>query len=375
MATAGRRLRVHAAWALSADLLREGRPQLEQGAYRASNERPENNTAMDHAEKPIAITMGDAAGIGPEIVLKLLLMDDLPCRPVIIGDAAVLQSIAGKLQLAIRVNEVDDLAAAKRQTGTADVLTVRPALVNPPLGKVDAGCGQAAYHYIEAAIGLARSGDISAIVTAPIHKEALAAAGIKYPGHTEMLADLGAAPDCAMMLVNEDLRVVLVTIHCALRDAVTRADYDAQLRTIRLAHQGTRAFGIKKPRIAVAGLNPHAGEGGLFGREEIDIIAPAIAEARAEGLDVSGPHPGDTVFMQARQGRFDVVVAQYHDQGLIPIKYLGLDEGVNITLGLPFVRTSPDHGTAFDIAGQGIADPASLKAALKQAVRLVEAKG
>jgi 4-hydroxythreonine-4-phosphate dehydrogenase len=330
---------------------------------------------MNHLAKPIAVTMGDAAGIGPEIVLKLLAMDDLPCRPIIIGDPGVLQAAADQLQLPLRVHEIDELAGAKRQLGVADILQVRPPLAQPPLGTVDARCGQAAFDYVKAAIALARSGEISAIVTAPIHKEALAAAGIRYPGHTEILADLGGASDCAMMLVNDELRVVLVTIHFALRDAILKADYHAQLRTIRLAHEGTRSFGIKNPRIAVAGLNPHAGEGGLFGREEIEIIAPAVAKARAEGLDVSGPCPGDTVFMQARQGKFDVVVAQYHDQGLIPIKYLGLDQGVNITLGLPFVRTSPDHGTAFDIAGKGIANPASLKAALRHAVRLVEAKG
>ena len=163
-----------------------------------------------------------------------------------------------------------------------------------------------------------------------------------------------------MMLVNDEIRTVLVTIHAALRTAIERADFEAQMSAIRLAHEGGRALGFAAPRVAVAGLNPHAGEGGLFGDEEIRIIAPAVAAARAEGIDASGPWPGDTVYMQARKGRFDVVVAQYHDQGLIPVKYLGLDKGVNITLGLPFVRTSPDHGTAFDIAGQGIADPTSL---------------
>ena len=178
----------------------------------------------------------------------------------------------------------------------------------------------------------------------------------------------------AMMLANEVLRTVLVTIHVSLRDAIAQADIAAQKRAIRLAHKGCQAFGIGAPRIAVAGLNPHAGEGGLFGREEIDIIAPAIAEMRAEGMNVSGPHPGDTVFMQARLGKFDVVVAQYHDQGLIPIKYMGLDRGVNVTLGLPFVRTSPDHGTAFDIAGQGVANPASMVNAIRMADRMARAR-
>ena len=217
---------------------------------------------------------------------------------------------------------------------------------------------------------MARAGRVSAIVTAPINKAALAAAGHAYPGHTEILAELGGAGQVAMMLANDELRVVLATIHCSLAEAIARADFDAQLRAIRLAHEGARRFGIAAPRVAVAGLNPHAGEGGLFGREEIEVIGPAVEAARREGIEASGPWPGDTVFMQARQGRFDVVVAQYHDQGLIPVKYLGVERGVNITLGLPFVRTSPDHGTAFDIAGRGIADPASLLAALGQAAAL-----
>jgi len=225
-----------------------------------------------------------------------------------------------------------------------------------------------------AAIDLAKAGRIAAMVTAPINKEALSAAGIDYPGHTEILADFGGAQSSAMMLANDELRVVLVTIHCSLREAIERITIESELSAIRLAHDGTRQFGIAHPRVAVAGLNPHAGESGLFGREEIEVVAPAIAQAKALGIDASGPWPGDTVFMQARSGRFDVVVAQYHDQGLIPIKYLGLEHGVNITLGLPFIRTSPDHGTAFDIAGKGIADPSSLMTALQQAHRLVAAR-
>ncbi|TIQ94219.1 MAG: 4-hydroxythreonine-4-phosphate dehydrogenase PdxA, partial [Mesorhizobium sp.] len=191
---------------------------------------------------------------------------------------------------------------------------------------------------------------------------------------TEILADYGGAKRVAMMLANDDIRTVLVTIHTSLRKAIDQADFDAQMSAIRLAHDGGKALGIVAPRVAVAGLNPHAGEGGLFGDEEIRIIRPAIEAARAEGIDASGPWPGDTVYMQARRGRFDVVVAQYHDQGLIPVKYLGLEKGVNITLGLPFVRTSPDHGTAFDIAGQGIADPTSLATAIAYARRLVAAR-
>ena len=177
-----------------------------------------------------------------------------------------------------------------------------------------------------------------------------------------------------MLLGNDEIRTVLVTIHCSLLDAIKSADFDAQMAAIRLAHEGATALGYDSPRVAVAGLNPHAGEGGLFGREEIEIIAPAIKAAQAEGINASGPWPGDTVFMMARQGQFDIVVAQYHDQGLIPVKYLGLEKGVNITLGLPFVRTSPDHGTAFDIAGTGKADAASLLTALTYAKLLVSAQ-
>jgi 4-hydroxythreonine-4-phosphate dehydrogenase len=214
------------------------------------------------------------------------------------------------------------------------------------------------------------------MVTAPIHKEALSAAGVPYPGHTEMLqATAGGAP-VRMMLANDELRVVLVTIHVALRRAIEALDFEAVLSTLRIAHQSAAAWGQTAPRIAVAGLNPHAGEGGLFGDEEIRFIAPAIAAARAEGIDAQGPFAPDTVFMRARNapghpGEFDLVVAMTHDHGLIPVKYLGVEQGVNVTLGLPWVRTSPDHGTAFDIAGQGVADASSLIAAVRMARALV----
>jgi 4-hydroxythreonine-4-phosphate dehydrogenase len=220
-------------------------------------------------------------------------------------------------------------------------------------------------------------------VTAPIHKQALALAGVPYPGHTEMLQALcasgGVAPPVRMMLANDELRTVLVTIHMALREAIDAVTTDAVLGTIRIAHRAAARWGQARPRIAVAGLNPHAGEGGLFGDEEQHVIAPAIQAARAEGIDATGPYAPDTVFMRARHaptathphvGEFDLVVAMTHDHGLIPVKYLGVEAGVNVTLGLPFVRTSPDHGTAFDIAGTGRADAASLQAALRMARRL-----
>jgi 4-hydroxythreonine-4-phosphate dehydrogenase len=218
-------------------------------------------------------------------------------------------------------------------------------------------------------------GEIAALVTAPLHKEALAAAGVPFPGHTELLQAEAAASlgkdvrdvPVRMMLANDELRTVLVSIHVSLRDAIAAVTHDNVLQTLRIAHASlARALG-RVPRIAVAGLNPHAGEGGLFGREEIEVIAPAIEAARTSGVDAHGPFAPDSVFMRARRGEFDAVVAMYHDQGLIPVKYLGVEKGVNVTLGLPLVRTSPDHGTAFDIAGSGRADEASLVEAIRVA--------
>jgi 4-hydroxythreonine-4-phosphate dehydrogenase len=251
-------------------------------------------------------------------------------------------------------------------------------LLQAPIGQVDPSAGAAAARCIEAAVALVQTGQAAAIITAPIHKEALAAAGIGHPGHTEMLQALaahgGAAPPVRMLLANDELRVVLVTIHVSLRAAIEQLSFEAVLETLRIAHRSGRQFGLPTPRIGVAGLNPHAGEGGLFGDEEIRIIGPAVQAARAEGIDASGPFAPDTVFMRARRGAFDFVIAMTHDQGLIPVKYLGVEDGVNVTLGLPFVRTSPDHGTAFDIAGRGLSDPSSLIAALRMARRLSQAE-
>jgi 4-hydroxythreonine-4-phosphate dehydrogenase len=327
---------------------------------------------MNISLPPLAITMGDPSGIGPEIVAKTMLARTDLHRSVVVGDPAVMRKAIASLGGSLHVNEIHNVADAKPD-GALNILAASRTEISPALGKVSAASGRMAYDAIVAAIELARTGKVAGIVTAPIHKEALAAAGLSYPGHTEILAEKGGAGRVAMMLANDDIRTVLVTIHCSLADAIRQADFPAQMSAIRLAHQGGRALGIARPRIAVAGLNPHAGEGGLFGDEEVRIIAPAIAAARAEGIETSGPWPGDTVFMQARNGHFDVVVAQYHDQGLIPVKYLGLEKGVNITLGLPFVRTSPDHGTAFDIAGRGVADPRSLETAIDYARRLARA--
>lgn len=324
------------------------------------------------AASPLAITMGDASGIGPEIVAKTLAPGGE--RAVVYGSRAVMADTVRRLGLDIAVRPITEPSQARFEAATIELIECTQITEPPLLGQISAVSGQAAFDAIVAAIGAARAGQVSGIVTAPIHKEAMGSAGIRYPGHTEILADYSGAPRVAMMLANDEIRTVLVTIHTSLRKAIEQADFGAQMSAIRLAHEGGRALGFAAPRVAVAGLNPHAGEGGLFGDEEIRIIQPAIAAARAEGIDASGPFPGDTVFMQARNGRFDVVVAQYHDQGLIPVKYLGLDKGVNITLGLPFVRTSPDHGTAFDIAGKGVAEHASLATALAYARRLVAAR-
>ena len=338
-------------------------------------------TSRPHQDAPLAITMGDPAGIGPEIIARAFARGAAP-QCVVLGDLTVMQRAAMRLApaLPVRAIERDEMRARHR-----NVLPVLPATrleQVPPPGAVSAEAGQAAFAAIREAIALARGGEVAGIVTAPIHKEALSAAGVPFPGHTEMLDAFGfgeetgrdRADRVAMMLANDELRTVLVTIHCSLGDAVRRITHEAEMKAIRLAHDGARAFGIERPRVAVAGLNPHAGEGGLFGTEEIEVIGPAIEAARAEGIDASGPWPGDTVFMQARAGRFDVVVAQYHDQGLIPVKYMGVENGVNVTLGLPFVRTSPDHGTAFDIAGTGVADDRSLVKAIEVARRLVAAR-
>lgn len=323
------------------------------------------------SDLPLAVTMGDPSGIGPEIVARLFLLRPERRRWIVVGDPMVMAEAVRCLDPAGRVRRLDRVEEARFAPGTLDVLASTDLAALPPVGRVCAASGRAAYAAILAAIGLARSGRVAGIVTGPIHKEALAAAGLAYPGHTEILAEHADGARVAMMLANEEIRTVLVTIHCALSEAIRRGDLAAQMTAIRLAHEAGRSLGIAAPRVAVAGLNPHAGEGGLFGDEEIRIIRPAIEAARAEGIDASGPWPGDTVFMQARRGQFDVVVAQYHDQGLIPVKYMGLEKGVNVTLGLPFVRTSPDHGTAFDIAGRGLADPSSLEAAFDYAERLI----
>jgi len=335
---------------------------------------------------PVALTLGDACGIGPEIIAKFF-REPESAGCVVIGDAAVMRRAAeltgGFLTVAVIDGPADALRTPPRCVPVVQVDGLPTDLLDAPFGRIDPRAGRAAAACIERAVASARSGAVAAIVTAPIHKEAFAAAGIRYPGHTEMLQDLatsdGVAPPVRMMLANDELRTVLVTIHQSLRSAIDAVTRRAVLDTIRIAHGAALRWGQPRPRIAVAGLNPHAGEGGLFGDEETTIIGPAIDDARAEGIDASGPYAPDTVFMRARnapghRGEFDLVIAMTHDHGLIPVKYLGVEHGVNVTLGLPFVRTSPDHGTAFDIAGCGIADPSSLRAAVRMARKLAAAR-
>lgn len=332
---------------------------------------------------PLAITQGDVCGIGPEIIAKFF-RGAHAAGCFVVGDVEVMRRAAAWTGGMLAVARID--APADALNLPLNCMPVLPAaglpadLMSAPIGHVDHRAGVAAARCIEQAVLMALRSEVCAVVTAPVHKEALAAAGMPYPGHTEMLQALAAVPGLVpppvrMMLANEELRCILVTIHMSLRRAIDAVSFDAVLGTIRIAHQAAAAWGQARPRIAVAGLNPHAGEGGLFGDEEIRIIAPAIATARTEGIDASGPFSPDTVFMRARHtaahpGEFDIVIAMTHDHGLIPVKYLGVEQGVNVTLGLPFVRTSPDHGTAFDIAGTGKADSASLVSAVAMARRL-----
>jgi 4-hydroxythreonine-4-phosphate dehydrogenase len=344
---------------------------------------------------PIAITPGDPAGIGPEVVAKAF--RDAPALLAgcfVLGDVGVMQRAAQQvgqigtapLQKASQAWQTAAQSMPVLALNDPELLSKREQLRLILPGRVSGLAGQFSAQCVREAAQMTLRGEVAAIVTAPIHKEAWHAAGVKFPGHTELLqfeaaAFAGVAVEqmpVRMMLANEELRTVLVSIHVSLREALERVTQDNVLQTIRITHAALAQSLGRAPRIAVAGLNPHAGEGGLFGREEIEVIHPAIASARAEGMDVQGSFPPDTIFMQARGfKKFDVVIAMYHDQGLIPVKYLGVEHGVNVTLGLhngqgrALVRTSPDHGTAFDIAGKGIADASSLIQAVLQAKALL----
>jgi 4-hydroxythreonine-4-phosphate dehydrogenase len=339
----------------------------------------------------LALTQGEPAGIGPEIIWQAFAREPGLMRGcLVVGDAAVFDRAQSWLaaQTAYRsvaswrvevVTDLDQVPACP--PGVLPVWQIGPRGSGcVPPGQINAEGGRSAADAVTWAARAALCGDVAAVVTAPLHKQALAAAGVSYPGHTELLqAEAAAHRGCGladmpvrMMLANDELRTVLVSIHVSLRDAIEAVTHDQVLQTLRITHDSLSRLLGRPPRIAVAGLNPHAGEGGLMGREELEIIAPAITTACAQGIEASGPYPPDTVFMRARHapghpGEFDVVVAMYHDQGLIPVKYLGVEQGVNVTLGLPLVRTSPDHGTAFDLAGTGRADPSSLIQAVRMA--------
>jgi len=344
---------------------------------------------------PIAITMGDAAGIGPEIIAKAYQLQPALLQCCFVwGDVATMRRAAALVGKGVPYPVAQIRSAAEAldlPPHCMAVLQEGEPLAPVAWGKVSAIAGAFAGNCVLAAARAAMRGEVAALVTAPLHKEALSAAGApfdQFPGHTEMLQAVAAEHldkplsevPVRMMLANDELRTVLVSIHVSLRAAIEAVTFDNVLQTLLITHASLSRVLGRAPRIAVAGLNPHAGEGGLFGREEIDVIAPAMQAAALQGCQVSGPWAPDTVFMRARRqaselaqevAKFDVVVAMYHDQGLIPVKYLGVDKGVNVTLGLPLVRTSPDHGTAFDIAGSGRADPASLIEAIRMARALL----
>ena len=321
----------------------------------------------------IAITMGDPSGIGPEIIMKALGRERVYelCRPLVIGDSARLRRAGQIVGSALQVTSRQTSDQARYAADTVECIDLRVVPEDHPFGQVSPLSGEAAYRYIERAVRLVEQGAAQAICTAPLSKEALHAAGHKYPGHTELLAHLTSTKEVSMMLVAPKLRVIHVTTHMGLIDAIERIDAGLVERTIARAHATLAKSGIASPRIGVCGINPHAGESGLFGRgEEAEKIEPAIVACVRKGWNVKGPLPADTLFFLAARGDYDIVVAMYHDQGHGPIKVLGLEAGVNITVGLPVIRTSVDHGTAFDIAGKGIADEGSLIEALRQAAEL-----
>lgn len=326
--------------------------------------------------KPIiGITMGDAAGIGPEIIVKALLEESVyqQSRPLVIGDELILQRAVQVTDSNVTLHKIEQVSEARFEHGTIDYIDLNLLPADLPFGQVSPEAGNAAFEYLKKTIELAKAGDIQAICTAPLNKEALQKGGHMYPGHTEILAELTETTDYSMMLSSPKLKVIHLTTHQGLLDAISSINPDRTYTVLELAHRTLTKAGFDNPRIAVCGINPHAGENGLFGNgEEEEKLIPAIEKAQQEGMDVSGPHPADTLFFRAVRGDFDIVVACYHDQGHVPIKVLGLEEGVNITVGLKggIIRTSVDHGTAFDIAGKNIADARSMVAAIESAIEL-----
>lgn len=321
----------------------------------------------------IAITMGDPAGVGPEVAAKALARDEVwdCCRPLVIGDAGVLAQAVALIAAPLAPHPIGDVAETRFDPAAPDVLDLRNvdlAALEP--GRISAAAGRAAVDYVERAVELALAGKVDGIATAPVNKAALQAAGLPHIGHTELLAALTGAERVTTMLATPGLRVVHVTRHVPLREVAAHITPERVLETIRLTDGGRRGMDIQRPRLAVAALNPHGGDEGVLGREEIEVIGPAVEEARAEGIDAYGPIPADSVFFRAIRGEFDAVVAMYHDQGHIPIKTHGFERSVTVTLGLSIVRTSVDHGTAFDIAWQGVASEESLVEAVRLAVQL-----
>ncbi|MGB2814625.1 MAG: 4-hydroxythreonine-4-phosphate dehydrogenase PdxA [Dehalococcoidales bacterium] len=331
---------------------------------------------MNEQEKALlAITMGDAAGSGPEIITKTLAEPEVRklCRPVVIGDAATMKEAFTFTKVPGEVKAIDRLADARFQDGSVEVIDLHNIELDKlTRGRVDPMAGKAAYDYIKLGTEMALAGETDAIVTSAINKEALNNAGYHYDGHTQLLAELCGVKDVAMMLVTGNLRVSHVSTHVSLSDAIERARPPRILTVLKLTEEAVKQMGIAEPRIAVAGLNPHSGEGGLFGDEEIKYITPAIEQAKSQGMNVVGPLPPDSAFLRAHEGQFDAAVAMYHDQGHIAVKMLGITFGVNVTLGLPIIRTSVDHGTNFGKAGKGTADPTRLVEAIKLASVMIQ---
>lgn len=326
----------------------------------------------------IGITMGDAAGVGPEVIVKSLAHAVVydQCRPLVIGDAQRLRKALEIVKGDLTVRAINDASEARYQRGVIECIDLGLIPEDLPFGQLSPIAGNGAYQYIARAVQLAEAGQIDAICTAPLNKEALHAGGHKFPGHTEMLAHLTHVDEVSMMLVAPQLRVIHVTTHIGIIDAIRKIEPGLVQRTIERGNATLIKSGIERPRIGVCGINPHAGENGLFGYgEEEEKIVPAVQLLQARGLDVTGPLPADTLFFRAGRGDFDLVVAMYHDQGHGPVKVLGLEAGVNVTVGLEVVRTSVDHGTAFDIAGKGIADERSLLEALRQGAELATRRG
>ena len=334
---------------------------------------------MSDDQKPlIAITMGDPCGIGAEVIAKALASAEVyaTCRPVVVGSSWAIEQVQQLVDAPFKVREVDSPTEAGLSPGLVDV--VDPHNLNPEdvtVGRISPSCGKAAMEWVSAAAQLALSGQVSALATAPINKEAASLAGYKAIGHMELLQEISGASNVATMLMSGRLRVVHLTTHRSLRRACDYVTRESILEKLVLTHDSFNTWGMPNPSIGVAALNPHGSDGGLLGNEEAEEIGPAVEEARGRGIDARGPVPADIVFHQAIQGTYDVTLAMYHDQGHIPVKVHGFERSITANLGLPFVRTSVDHGTAFDIAGKGIASEASMLEAIKLAVALALGKG